>query len=534
MTGKNEQRPKIKELSEEKIADLEGKSIKQLENAREEEIRKSKAILNQLEEDKRRTGRRVLDGRDTPERMHNELQTCYAVTWEIDRIIRKKRDAGVNEDRHRSEKDGEIGKRIASWDERFPKKDFLFRGQSDTWDLTSTLYRSLHKVGREAFLLDTEKKILTAGRYVNPPHALDAEIITDLQHFGGMTSCIDFTESIHVALYFACKDQCGTGEVLIVRRAGLPTANPAKFDAANSGETKAPIRIVSPSIRASNVDRVSDQGSVFLQVKDGRLENSKFTNIEKLNPKKKKKFMAITIKSEEKQDYLDYLEEYYLEKYWGVLQDTMGIIDKDRSFEERKINGENMLCKLEHYDNLEGEEQKWITWAMEEVGAEKAPLSSHYHLGLILYSRGCYEQAVILFHQAERQSKHMPSHLYLFLASAYIRHGKNKEAREQLAKVKDCDRGHLHSFIAADMHFKMRNYLCAWREIKRAVRLNEGSWSYLRLKIVIASKLPCASEVEKCAGQYLKNCFHDPYIAKLYENAKKGLQLHSDCGDREQ
>lgn len=523
MAGKNKQRPKMKELSEEQVSDLESKSIKQLRNDQEKEISKSLAILDQLERDsKNSSDRYALEGRRAPEMLRDDLQTCYAVTWEIERIIRKKRDEGVKDEISRSEKGAGIGARIDYWEERFPKKDFMFRGQSDIWDVTSTLYRSLSKVGREAFLLDTEKKILTAGRYVNPPHALDSEVITDLQHFGGMTNCIDFTESIHVALYFACKDQCGTGEVLIVRRSKFPTADPAKFDAASSGDVEDPIRIVSPGVRTSNANRVSDQGSVFLQVKSGCIERSQFTDIEELGTEEAKKFMAITIRREEKQDYLDYLEEYYLEKYWGVLQDTMGIIDKDRSFEKRQITSAEMLCKLNHYDNLEGEERKWITWAIEEAMAEKKPLSSHYYLGRIFYSRGCNKKAVILLYEAARQSRHAPPDLYLFLASALARLGKYQEAREQLAKVKDCSQGHLYSFIAADIHFQMGDYSCAWREIKRAVKMNEGSWSYLRLKIVIASKLALADEVEKCARRYLANCFHDPDISALYEQAKKG------------
>lgn len=523
MSRKVEQRPNIKALSKEEIGSLEGKTIAQLQNDREKEICKSLAILGLLEEDdKGSPSCHVLEGRGTLEMLRDELQTCYAVTWEIERIIRKKRDAGGKDEDNRSEKGTGIGARIDGWNERFPKKDFMFRGQSDIWDVASTLYRSLRKVNREAFLLDTENKILTAGRYVNPPHTLDAEIITDLQHFGGMTNCIDFTESIHVALYFACKERCGTGEVLIVRRAGLPAADPARFDAANSSDSEVPVRIVSPSVRTSNIDRVSDQRSVFLQIKSGCLKHSEFTNIEELGTEGEENFMAITIKREEKQDCLDYLEEYYLEKYWGVLQDIIGIIDKDRSFEERRITGVKTLCKLYHYDNLEGEERRWRTWAMEEVMAEKQSISSHYYLGRIFYSRGCNEKVDISLLEAERESKHVPPYLYLFLASAYIRCEKYPEAEEQLAKVENCDRGHLYYFIAADMRFQMGDYPCAWREIKKAVEMNEGSWSYLRLKIVIASKLPCASEVEKCAGQYLKHCFHDPEIANLYERAKRG------------
>ena len=435
----------------------------------------------------------------------------------------------------KSDEDEKIEDLIASWEKQFPKEEFMFRGQgSNEWDVTSTLYRSLRSIRDEDFLPKMEKRILAAGRYVNPPHTLDAEIITDLQHFGGMTNCIDFTKEIHVALYFACKNKCEAGEILIVRRRGRPTVNPAEFDAVTSYDPKCPIRVVSPSAREANIERVSSQGSIFLQVKSGVIKRSRFTKIEDLNAEEKD-FKIISIKKEEKQGFLEYLEKYYVDRYWGIMQDTMGIIDKDRSFKEIKETVGDSLSKLKQYDSLEEKFRELVALASNEVKEKGKPLiSSHYYIGRIFYSRGNYKQAINSLRRAAHRSEQEPPNLHLFLASAFIRLGKYQAAGEQLAKVKDCDQGHLHSFIAADMHFKIGNYLCAWREIKRAVKLNEGSWSYLRLKIVIASKLPCASEVEKCASQYLKNCFHDPYIAKLYEKAKKGLQLHSDYGDREQ
>lgn len=527
MTRKTKQRLKAKQLPQKEIARLEGTSIDDLKIEREKAFRRIAEVIHQYESGSKRS----------PDRggLDDALREFHALDQALERIIENKRAAGEAETSRKSDDDKKIEKLIASWERRFPKDQYIFRGQRcNKWDVTSTLYRSLHEIRDENSLPEKEKRIITAGRYVNPPHTLDTEIITDLQHFGGMTNCIDFTNEIHVALYFACRKLCGTGAILIIRHKELPAANLARFDAVTSYDSEGPMRIISPSARASNIERVSSQESVFLQVEDGCLERSQFTKIEDSGSEEQEDFKVITIKEDEKPRFLKYLEKYYVERYWGILQDTMGIIDKDRSFEETKGTRMVPLSKLKHYDNLEEKKQELATLASKEVmESRKPPISSHYYIGLIFYSRGNYKQAVNSLHRAAHRSEQEPPNLYLFLASAFIRLGEYQAAEERLAKVQDCDRGHLHSFIAADMHFKMGNYLCAWREIKRAVKLNEGSWSYLRLKIIIASKLYSVRAVKKFASQYLKNCSLDPEIAKLYGNAKKGECLHSNCGARE-
>jgi len=89
---------------------------------------------------------------------------------------------------------------------------YIFRGQGNSgWDLSTSLERALKpfKIPPEE-MWDLEKKILTtfksrAHHYIQSPPKDQSYIewLALIQHYGGVTRLLDFTESFYLAWYFA-------------------------------------------------------------------------------------------------------------------------------------------------------------------------------------------------------------------------------------------------------------------------------------------------------------------------------------------
>ena len=456
--------------------------------------------------------------------VQKELQSCYKKIQEIDRLV----EATGNKDgsafiiaKYKKDRDTYEHLRHQDWGRRFSRKEFFFRGQSGKWPVTSSLYRSLRKIGKGACLPAVEKRILTAARYVRLPHTPESEIFADLQHFGGMTNYIDFTANFTIALYFACKDNLESdGKVFMIRRRNLPIVYPIgqapKYENASNRKYAA----VAMAVNHLNIHRAMEQRNVFIRPRKGYIASNKFYPVENLSDGATEDFMVLTIKAEEKKSIMGYLRREGGLEEMTFFEDIMGIIERDRRYEKPCATKEDILCKFDQYDNMEREirRQRAIVQKMSANDCVTLPLDSpHYYIGRILYSRGCYAEAVDEFLRADPCYKPLaaPHHLYLFLASAYVKLGKYRKALEQLTNVVEEGRKGPYSFIAAEALFWMGDYQKAWDNIRNAVEINESSMACLRLKILIAHKLNNPEEVERCANKYFHCCAYDPEIISI-------------------
>ena len=97
---------------------------------------------------------------------------------------------------------------------------FLFRGEAEEYNehgnkITSSLYRVCHdieyrkKYQVEQFKVEDFQKslLLCAKEHIkqNVDETSDQEKLAQIQHFGGKTTLIDFSEDLLIALYFACE-----------------------------------------------------------------------------------------------------------------------------------------------------------------------------------------------------------------------------------------------------------------------------------------------------------------------------------------
>ena len=91
--------------------------------------------------------------------------------------------------------------------------DYIFRGESEHYPkVSSSLYREYPYVEGEFFDIEVAQAAILeeALAYTNKTNTV--EILTELQHFGGKTNLIDFTEDYLIALFFACDgshEECG-------------------------------------------------------------------------------------------------------------------------------------------------------------------------------------------------------------------------------------------------------------------------------------------------------------------------------------
>ena len=457
-------------------------------------------------------------------KVKDELQSWYERIEKIDCLVEnsgnKYRSAFIIAKCNR-DRDTYVYNRLQHWLRKFPCGEFIFRGQSKMWPVTSSLYRPLLAIGRGSGLPSVERRVLTAARHIKLPHTPESEIFADLQHFGGMTNYIDFTTSLTIALCFACKDYPeNDGQVFMIRGNKLSTKYPIGQIPDDGYDSNCEYTAVTMAVNDLNINRAVAQQNVFIRSSNGGIDSNKFIRVEDLSGRKIKDFMVLTIKAEEKRSIMGYLQREGSIEELTFFKDIIGIIERDKSFERRDPTNEETLLKLEQYDNMEREMRRHRAFAQKMSANDSIVLpqeSPHYYIGHILYSRGCYEQAVEEFLLAEPRYKSQmaPIYLHFFLASAYVRLGKYQLALDQLTNVKREDRGHLYHFIAADAQFWLEDYNEAWHNIKKAVTMNQTSITYLRLKILVADKFNRTRELESCISQYLRLCAYDPEITEL-------------------
>lgn len=171
--------------------------------------------------------------------------------------------------------------------------DYIYRGEPEHYDkVSSGLYRQQRSIQGENVDLEAvnEEMLKDAKKYTGQTD--EFEILAFLQHFGGKTNLIDFTEDYHVALFFAC----GTP----IDKDGRIVLLPRQID---DGVT---------SIRKpwSPRHRVIAQKSVFVQTKKGYLEPDD----------------CISIPKELKKQTLDHLQQHHGIKIEAIYNDLHGFI----------------------------------------------------------------------------------------------------------------------------------------------------------------------------------------------------------------
>lgn len=417
-----------------------------------------------------------------------------------------------------NEQDKPIEERIHSWLMGFGGGEYLFRGQSNSnWSVASTLQRAFSESDNERSLPQLEKSVLAAAQYRIWPHTPKLEALAELRHMGGMANYIDFTRSVHVAVYYAClNDPQVDGAVYFLKSKGLPVQYPFEFGpefckeiGMTSDANDSALTIATPGVNPVNFSRVIMQESVFIQAENGCIDRDRFYRRE-------------LIKAEDKKAALAYLEKQALMSHEILFGDVIALVEKDRLCESRDNQKEDMQLKLDQYDDLKKEAEQWKAPVVDIPYSDHPLIKAlahlgypHYRLGRISYSRGNYDEAKSEFLTALDKGCREPvqSKVRVNLASTYLHLKQFKEALKCLEETKHYNYEEVCHFMAAEAHFRMGNYQDAWDRISKAVDMNRWKLTYLRLKAAAAFKLGLFAEAKGCANLYLSYMYDRQLIA---------------------
>ena len=207
---------------------------------------------------------------------------------------------------------------------------YIFRGENrDYGKVSSKLYREYDAASIvDDHMLKSERITVEGARHHVRPGASDIEVLTELQHYGGKTTLIDFTRNLLIALFFACDGYSDEpGRIILFDRTGLEEKGQIKTgkDAGEDG-----YEIVSP---VGKNPRVVFQGSVFVRAPKGYIEEGKFREI--------------NIEESLKQEILSYLEQHHDITRDTIYNDLHGFIR----------NREDNYVQQAYYDRRIGDDE---------------------------------------------------------------------------------------------------------------------------------------------------------------------------------
>ena len=202
--------------------------------------------------------------------------------------------------------------------------EYVFRGEKEFYNnISSGLYRYFCEpsVGRRKPLIDPERfSVLWEEEFVQRAkqhfqNTSSVGILTELQHYGGKTTLIDFTYNFHVALFFACDGGFGKdGRIILLNQSRL-TEVEGDIDYNKNSD----YIFVTPIGKNT---RVIFQSSIFVHAPKGLIDEKEL----------KEDLKIITIKKEIKRDMLDYLKKRLGIHAETIYNDIHGFIQNTENY----------------------------------------------------------------------------------------------------------------------------------------------------------------------------------------------------------
>lgn len=240
----------------------------------------------------------------------------------------------------------ELNQRIQEIIDKCGEGKYIFRGEKECYDrVSSNLYRYHRKLYEtRGHTLDNrfpvsklEKAIVDRAKRHIRLDAPNIEVLTQLQHYGGKTTLIDFTQNVYIALFFACNGSFDNdGRIILLDTSGIPKQTDIDYEKENEDT------IVRPT---SKNPRVVFQGSVFLHATNGYIETDKYETLK--------------IEKGFKKEFLNYLRQYCGIESESIYNDIQGFIENQKNYLEAEAefylgvadHGKDLFSKaLEHYN----------------------------------------------------------------------------------------------------------------------------------------------------------------------------------------
>ena len=212
-----------------------------------------------------------------------------------------------------------------------PNEDYIYRGEDEQFDLPCA--SSLYRESKEALKGDPEnsyeplEEVITRlskwnrGRLVEDirayyPDTTDNERLAAVQHLGGATNFVDFSEDLNVALFFACyKNPDQNGRVVVMpspkkdRESTSKKNNPTDLELLKENKTFIPRRTGNDP----GYQRARAQKGLVVYCPEGYLKQGKYKKVE--------------IAGRDKLPILGYLRKYHGIDYQTIFYDVHGYIE---------------------------------------------------------------------------------------------------------------------------------------------------------------------------------------------------------------
>ena len=167
------------------------------------------------------------------------------------------------------------------------------------------------------FVSSVEQDIVEKVRQHIRPNALNIEVLTELQHYGGKTALLDFSKDLHIALFFACDGNFDkNGRVIFFKTSELTESTEINYNQIDTTKHT----LISP---IGKNPRVIFQSSIFVHSPKGYLEVCEGDIIE--------------IESNLKKPLLDYLSKYFNINTETIYNDIQGFISNQHNHSTAEI-----------------------------------------------------------------------------------------------------------------------------------------------------------------------------------------------------
>ena len=360
---------------------------------------------------------------------------------------------------------------IADWEEEFPNGIYAYRGQSKIYPsstsaayrrVPSSLLRILPDNKKGGDMQELEARLLSCELLRFPPHTSFFEARTEARHLGYPTGCIDFSNNILVALFFACRRHDKKhGELLFLKIADMPFAHVLGQDLlAAPALPRSDTVIVATSHTEHTEYHNRLQSSVLVLPQKGYLDFAESHT---------RKVLAGN-----KELFKDYLDENFISQrtlFGGPYRAAGAAKPKI----QRRISTdfpqscEDIERLLRRRDSL-------------------AHSSDLYERGKEYYHRGEYAKALEYFHETAKQAKLSRSNreFHQFLTSTYLHLCQYQRALRQLKQLPQSNWSDVDYYMAAEGNLYLGHIEAALSNMQEAIKRNSRRPIYHRALVSIA------------------------------------------------
>ena len=293
-----------------------------------------------------------------------------------------------------------------------PNEEYIYRGEDEQFDRpgASSLYREYKKIlkGDPENPYEPPEEIVTSLSKWNRerliedvhdyyPDTTDNERLAAVQHLGGATNFVDFSEDLNVALFFACyKNPDKNGRIIVMPSSKNERESTSMKKGPTSLETLNDNKVFIPR-RAGNdpgYQRARAQRGLVVYCPEGYIKEDKYKKVE--------------IVSQDKLLMLEYLRKYHGIDYQTIFYDIHGYIEltkyrhtllREYYIAVDRMKYEDAEKKISELINMSG-----IYWEYNERGVLYADMGDYpkamenFDRAIKLnpnYSRGYYNRGKI-------------------------------------------------------------------------------------------------------------------------------------------